>query len=197
MERVGSAIPALLRGVQEALGSGALAGLSLMLVRAFAGFVIRVKGASMRPTLAGGEMLFYTAFDVRFGKVRRGDVVLCRFPGRGLTCFVKRVVAVPGDTLYRLDGATHVVYERDGESVDEPLDAGTGYAMRRRRHDYEPCVLGEEEYFVAGDNRGNSHDSRDWRIGDGRNAVGPVRRGMIVGHVRAVVWPFNKIRSVR
>ena len=175
----------------------AVALLIVILVRTFVCFVIRVDGVSMNPTLANGEMLFYTAFDVRLGAINRGDVVICHYPNRGLTYFVKRVAAVPGDTVYRQDGVTHVQYERDGQTVDEALDEGTGYAARQRGFDYEPYVLGAKEYFVVGDNRGNSHDSRDWKNRNASKYVGPIRRGMIMGHVRAVVWPFGKMRIVR
>ena len=159
-------------------------------------FMIRVDGPSMSPTLKSGEMLFYTSFDGRFGAVTRGDVVICHYPNRGLTHFVKRVVAVPGDTVYCENGVTHVVYEQDGEPVDVALDAGTGYAMAQRGNDYAPYVLGEKEYFVVGDNRGNSHDSRDWNDDDDSQDVGPLKRRQIVGHVRGVVWPLNRIRAV-
>lgn len=159
-------------------------------------FMIRVDGSSMSPTLKSNEMLFYTSFDGRFGAVQRGEVVICHYPNRGLTHFVKRVVAVPGDTVYRENGVTHVVYTKDGEQVDIALDAGTRYALAQLGNDYAPYVLGEKEYFVVGDNRGDSHDSRDWNDDDDSKDVGPLKRSLIVGHVRSVVWPLDGIRAV-
>ena len=159
--------------------------------------VIKVDGHSMDTTLADGERLFVTVYDVRFGEVERGDVVICHYPNRGLTYFVKRVVAVPGDTVYRKNGVTHVVYERDGETVDEMLDelAARTYPFGSPS-DYEAYVLGADEYFVVGDNRYNSHDSRDWKDSNDSNDVGPISKGRIVGHVRNVIWPLNALRTV-
>ena len=128
-------------------------------------------------------------------------MVICHYPNRGRTYFVKRVVAVPGDTVYRENGVTHVVYETEnggGETVavDEPLDAEFVSVFYNPENDYEPYVLGEDEYFVVGDNRGNSHDSRDWNDSDPSKDVGPITKDMIVGRVRCVIWPLSEIRSV-
>ena len=168
--------------------------------------LIRVDGHSMDDTLADGERLFVTVTDVKFGDVHRDDVVICHYPNRynymlgfikTQTYFVKRVVGVPGDTIYRDKGVTHVVYEQDGQTVDEPLDEAVAmYYAYGSPDDYEAYTLGEDEYFVVGDNRYNSHDSRDWRDDDDSNDVGPISKGMIVGHVRQVIWPLNHWRAV-
>ena len=167
-------------------------------------FVIRmigVDGHSMDPTLADGERLFVTVADVKFGDVERGDVVICHYPNRGWTNFVKRVVAVPGDTVYRENGVTHVVYSVKTavgtEIYDEELDPSKGYILLGAGPDYEPYVLDEDEYFVVGDNRYNSHDSRDWNDTSPSNDVGPITKDMIVGHVRHVIWPLGSIREVK
>ena len=174
----------------------------VLLIQNFLFTLIRVDGNSMNDTLLDGERLFVTVADVKFGSgVDRGAVVICHYPNRGRTFFVKRVVAVPGDTVYRENGVTHVVYEAenaDGETVtvDEPLDAEFVSIFYNPENDYEPYVLGEDEYFVVGDNRGNSHDSRDWNDSDPSKDVGPITKDMIVGRVRFVIWPFDEIRSV-
>ena len=169
--------------------------------------IIRVDGHSMDTTLSDGERLFVNVAKLRFGTLDRNNVVICHYPGRGMTYFVKRCVALPGDTVYCENGVTHVVYEQDGQSIDEALDERFAlYFQYGSDHDYEPYVLGENEYFVVGDNRYNSHDSRDWNgpgvtDGDGNdgsstNNVGPISKGKIVGIVSKVIWPLNNIRSV-
>ena len=172
--------------------------------------LIKVDGESMMTTLYSGERLFVSVADVKFGKnISRGDVVICNYPGRVSkslflfdrpTYFVKRVVGVPGDVVWRENGVNYVQYETVDESgetvtVTEALDEGLwGFGAN-----YDPYTLQEDEYFVVGDNRSNSHDSRDWNgwDNDPSNDVGPITGDMIVGHVRAVIWPLNSIRSVK
>ena len=73
----------------------------------------------------------------------------------------------------------------------------TLYYINGSPDDYEPYTLGEDEYFAVGDNRYNSHDSRDWRDSDSSNDVGPITKSMVVGRVREVIWPLNHIRAAQ
>ena len=100
------------------------------------------------------------------------------------------MVAVAGDTVFRKDDVTYVTYGDTGDTV--ALDAE--YAARYSGDDYS-YVMQDGEYFVAGDNRGNSHDSRDWNDSDDSQDVGPIDESMIVGHVRCVIWPLSEIRG--
>lgn len=165
--------------------------------------VIRVDGDSMFSTLLNNERLFVTVLDVRLHGVERNDIVICHYPNRGNTNFVKRAVAVPGDRIYRENGVTHVEYDvtnADGsvETVDEMLDERMAqYFPVASSTDYERYTLGEDEYFVVGDNRYNSHDSRDWNDGDPSQDVGPITQDMLVGRVRKVIWPIAEIRDVK
>ena len=155
----------------------------------------------MLPTLQDGERLFVSVYDVRFGSADRNDVVICHYPNRGSTYFVKRVVGVPGDSIYRENGVTHVVYSVETSSGmeirDEALDPDVSLSPYRYEPDFEPYVLGEDEYFVVGDNRYGSHDSRDWNDADPSRDVGPITKDMITGRVRQVIWPPNSFRTVR
>ena len=155
--------------------------------------VIRVDGSSMASTLVSGERLFVTILDVKLNGVARGDVVICHYPGRGRTFFVKRLVGLPGDQVERVGSETFVTYtDENGKSVRESLGVYIDSSG-----DYGPYTLGENEFFVAGDNRYVSHDSRDWNDSDPSNDVGPISGGMIVGRARYVVWPLNKAREVK
>ena len=175
----------------------------VFVIRTFFFQIIRVDGISMQPTLLDKERLFVNVFDMRINGLERGDIVICHYPNRGRLNFVKRVVAIPGDQVYRKNSETHVVYEMmrdDGssETVDEILDVllpGQGHPYFASP-DYAPYTLDKDEYFVVGDNRYGSHDSRDWNDDDPSMDVGPISKDMILGNVCSVIWPLNNIRCV-
>jgi len=147
----------------------------------------RIKGSSMLPTLKNGQWALVWRLTYLFRRPQRFDVVICRFPGRRIKrlpflpqSFVKRVVGLPGETLEVIEGVLHV----DGKPVAEPfLDPARTRFFRSR----PPVTLGPDEYFVMGDNRDNSNDSR---------RVGPLKRRAIVGRVVCVLWPPRGIRMV-
>ena len=156
-----------------------------LVIRTFLFEPVRVDGHSMDDTLANGEIMFVTKPEYLAGDPQHGDVVICHYPERGNTNFVKRVIGVPGDTLMFVDN----VLLRNGEVVDEPYLTPSrnqnGFSML-------PITLGENEYFVCGDNRDNSHDCRNLTNG----IPEAITRDMIVGHVRYVVYPFSDARSI-
>lgn len=152
-------------------------------------FIVYMEGSSMMDTFADGDQLFVSTENA--GCANRGDVVLCTYPNRKDEQFIKRVVAIPGDVVYRKNGITHVVYnsiDEEGQDVtrDEPLDECIASTFFDLSDDYEPYVLSKDEFFVVGDNRYNSHDSRDWKDGDPSRDVGPIKGEMILGHVYLV-----------
>ena len=175
--------------------------LIVFVIRNFLFQIIRVDGDSMYDTLLNNERLFVTVLDVKLNGVERDDIVICHYPNRGNTNFVKRAVGVPGDTVYRENGVTHIVYETTDENgetqiVDEALDENYAqYFVNGSSSDYEAYTLGEDEYFVVGDNRYNSHDSRDWNDSDPSSDVGPITGDMLVGKVRCVLFPFSNFRT--
>ena len=187
---------------REWIISIAVALLVVFVIRTFLFQIIRVDGDSMNSTLLNNERLFVSVLDTKFDDIDRGDVVICYYPNRGRTNFVKRAVAVPGDQVYRENGVTHVLYETtdaDGNTqiVDEMLDERYAlYFLGGSSDDYAPYTLGENEYFVVGDNRYNSHASRDWNDAQPNRDVGPITDDMIVGRVRSVIWPLSSIRTV-
>ena len=152
-----------------------------LVIRAFVFELYKVDGSSMTNTLINGERMFCTKIDYLFSSPQRGDVVICHYPGRGNTAFVKRLVALPGDTVEIRDRKLYV----NDELVPDPEKMNS-----RPGFDYEKRTLGENEYFVMGDNRGNSHDSR-------YSEVGPLTRDQIIAHVRFVLFPFDKIRGIQ
>ena len=188
------------RSAREWIISAAAVLLAAAAVRSSLFTLVRVDGNSMSGTLQNGERMLVSVADVALNGVDRGDVVICRYPNRGWDSFVKRVVAVPGDAVYREYGVTHVVYaertDRGVEIYDTPLDPAyvlTGFSAA---DDYAPRLLGSGEYFVVGDNRYSSHDSRDWLDSDPSEDVGPISGDMIVGCVRQFIWPLSHFRTV-
>ena len=188
------------RSAREWIISAAAVLLAAAAVRSSLFTLVRVDGNSMSGTLQNGERMLVSVADVALNGVDRGDVVICRYPNRGWDSFVKRGVAVPGAAVYREYGVTHVVYaertDRGVEIYDTPLDPAyvlTGFSAA---DDYAPHLLGSGEYFVVGDNRYSSHDSRDWLDSDPSEDVGPISGDMIVGRVRQVIWPLSHFRTV-
>lgn len=165
------------------LGAAVIAAL---VIRTFLFEPIRVDGESMCDTLQDGEVMIVTKPEYLLGDPQFGDVIICKYPGRSEN-FVKRVMGVPGDVISII---SNMVY-RNGERLDEPYLTparnDNGFSMA-------PFELGEGEYFVMGDNRDNSHDSRNYY-----NYYTPsaITRDMIVGQVRWVVFPFNNIRGIQ
>lgn len=138
---------------------------------------VRVDGHSMEATLHNGEIMIVTKPEYLLGNPNRFDVVICHYPNRGNTTFVKRVVGLPGDTVEIKDGYLFV----NGDMYAED------YLVHRPNYNYPAYTVPEGKYFVLGDNRSNSNDS---------HLVGPLDRSMIVGHVRQVVFPFSGFRGI-
>lgn len=183
--------------LREWIVSIAVALLVVFVIRNFFFEIIRVDGDSMYDTLHDNERLYVSVLDVKLHGVERGDIVICHYPNRGGTNFVKRCVGTPGDQVYRENGVTHILYEEDGKTMDDTLDERYAlYFQYGSADDYEPYTLGENEYFVVGDNRYNSHDSRDWNDSLPLSDVGPITGDMIVGKVRQIIWPLSRFQPV-
>ena len=133
---------------------------------------VRVEGTSMLPRLGDQDRLFINKFVYHFAEIHRGDVVVFHYPRDPQKSYIKRVIAVPGDELRIDDGRTYI----NGRLLPEPY-------VPRRFHDtrsQDAMVIQPEQYFVMGDHRSISSDSRDF---------GPVPRDLIYGKAAFVYWP--------
>jgi signal peptidase I len=133
---------------------------------------VRVEGTSMLPRLGDQDRLFINKFVYHFAEIHRGDVVVFHYPRDPQKSYIKRVIAVPGDELRIDDGRTYI----NGRLLPEPY-------VPRRFHDsrsQDAMVIQADQYFVMGDHRSISSDSRDF---------GPVPRDLIYGKAAFVYWP--------
>jgi signal peptidase I len=142
-----------------------------------------VKGASMEPNFFDREYLIVNEISYRFSNPRRGDVIVFRYPRNPQEYFIKRVIGLPGEKIQIKDGNVYIynIDNPQGIILKEPyLPAGTKtYNLNK-----EVISLGNDEYFVLGDNRNSSKDSRSF---------GPVKRSFIIGRVLLRGWPFDRI----
>ena len=166
----------VLRGIVEWVAMLAAAVAVAFLLRTYIFSFYRVQGPSMQPTLYTGELLFVNKIGYRVGDIERFDVVVCHYPG-GDEYYVKRVIALPGDTV-RIDKGT--VYVND-EALSEE------YVVNHDTSSMAEVTVAEDSYMVFGDNRVDSMDSR---------SIGAIGRDAIVGRAVAVTWPLGKISTI-
>jgi signal peptidase I len=139
--------------------------------------VARVDGLSMAPTLEDHDRLIVNKLVYEIGEPRPGDIVMLYYPLNPEKMFVKRVIAREGDTVRIVDGRVYV--------NDVPLHDDYVPAEFRSHDDWGPQVIQQGYYFVMGDHRNNSSDSRHW---------GPVPKKYIVGKVKVRWWPLQDAR---
>ena len=158
-------------------------GLTWMIVT-FVGLCTRVSGQSMETTLQDGDNLIVDKISYRFHDPSRYDIIVFPYKYEENTFYIKRIIGLPGETVQVKDGYTYIngkkltsdIYGR--EVMDEP-----GIAE-------EPIKLGSDEYFVLGDNRNHSQDSRD-------PYVGVLKRSDLLGRAFIRIYPLNKFGAAR
>lgn len=182
-----------IHGLIETVEVLALALLMFLLVRSVAQNFV-VDGGSMEPTFHNGEMLIvnklaYKNFDLSwlpftekddwrpFGAPQAGDVVVFKFPQDQNRDFIKRVVAIPGQTVEVRGGKVYL----DGIQQNEP------YLDQAPTYDYGPVAVPEGQIFVLGDNRNNSYDSHSWGLLD---------QSLLIGRAEFRYWPLGRVGRI-
>ena len=142
-----------------------------------------VEGESMKPTLDSGDNLLVDKFSYLVSEPKRYDVVVFLYDRKADTHYIKRVIGLPGETVQIKDGCVYI----DGEKLsDDPIAT----AINNSGIAKEPVKLGDGEYFVLGDNRNESSDSR-------QADVGIVYKKQIEGKAWLRIWPFKSFGTVK
>lgn len=165
----------------EVLETVVIAVVAVVLIRSFIAQPFLVSGSSMEPSFHHGDYLLVDELTYNFRSPQRGEIVVFRDPTTNSSYFIKRVIGLPGEHI--LIDENGVAIGTDGEDLilieEYILDTRT-----LRRYEVE---LGSDEYFVMGDNRAFSFDSRNW---------GPLHEDAITGLVRLRLWPLNAVKAV-
>ena len=148
----------------------------------FVGSRVSVEGTSMYPTLKDKDQLVEDIFTYKFVRdPKRFEIVIFKLKNDPGTHYIKRVIGLPGETVQIVNSVIYI----NGEELKEDYGRGVYFLAGSAE---QPVTLGEDEYFVLGDNRNNSIDSR--------YAVGKVRRSQFTGRAVFRIWPFSGFGSV-
>ncbi|MCD8249257.1 MAG: signal peptidase I [Lachnospiraceae bacterium] len=157
--------------------------LATFLIIHFVGQRTYVSGSSMENTLSDGDNLIVDKLTYRFSDPKRFDIIVFPYRYEENTYFIKRIIGLPGETVQITDGKIYIDGEELIESYGREVIKNAGLAA-------EPVTLGENEYFVLGDNRNDSTDSRD-------PAVGLISRDDIIGRAWIRIWPLSRFGILR
>ncbi len=171
-----SLMPGLRVWIRDLVFSLAIAGIVIV----FLYQPVKVEGISMMPRLADQERVFINKFIYRFEPIHRGDVVVFRLPADPAKSYIKRVIGLPGEVVKLTRGEVFI----DGQALDEP------YILPEYRglQSYGPIRVPPGEFFVMGDRRNSSNDSRSW---------GTVSSGLVYGKAVFVYWPIDRLGILR
>ena len=166
--------------MRELLGMLVYVGIVLaitFLIITFVGQRTHVSGESMENTLDDGDQLIVDKLTYRFHDPERFDIIVFPFRYKDNTYYIKRIIGLPGETVQIVDGEIYINGEVLEESYGREVMQDAGLAA-------EPITLGDDEYFVLGDNRNYSSDSRD-------PSVALIHRKEIIGRAWLRIWPLD------
>lgn len=160
--------------------------ISLMIILPIRYFLIQpfyVKGASMEPNFYDHEYLIIDEISYRFSEPQRGDIVVFKYPRDPRQFFIKRIIGLPGEKIKIENGLVYVTVSGVTNTLtEEYLQSDT--ETRLPISGYSETILQDDEYFLLGDNRDQSLDSR---------IFGPVKGDYIIGRTWLRGWPFNRL----
>lgn len=154
------------------------------LINTYVGQRVQVDGASMEHTLQDKDSLILNKLSYHFSDPKRFDIVVFPNPGNEEEKYIKRVIGLPNETIQINEKGEILI---DGEVLEESFGAEV---IQDADTAANPILLGEDEYFVMGDNRNWSRDSRD-------PDVGPIHRDKILGKAFIRIWPLNTFKILK
>lgn len=152
------------------------------LIVTYVGQRTKVSGDSMQATLQDGDNLIVDKISYRFRDPKRFEIVVFPYRYAENTYYIKRIIGLPGETVQIIGGYVYI----DGEQLDEHYGLEV---MNNAGNATQPIKLGEDEYFVLGDNRNASADSRE-------SSVGVLHRNELIGRAWVRIWPLKSIGVV-
>jgi len=175
----------LFTGIWEVAEVVLIALITLFVIRTFIIQPFRVSGASMSPNFQDHDYLLVDEVTYRFRTPARGAVVIFRYPGDESSFFIKRVIGLPGEKVAIKSGEVAIT-EAGDDGKTFTLDESYLPSQSKTAGDVN-VTLAPDHYFVMGDNRGNSFDSRNW---------GPLDKKDIIGLVRLRLYPFSELGTI-
>ena len=166
--------------VWETIKYAVVAAVIIIPIRIFVAQPFIVSGTSMYPTYHNGEYLIVNEVVKYLGEYKRGDVVILRYPNDPSKYFIKRIIGLPSETVTIRDGVVSIT----SQTRTTPLVLDEPYVKNPKTTDNSSRTLDEDEYFVMGDNRAQSSDSRIW---------GPVPRRLMDGEALFRLFPLSRI----
>lgn len=149
-----------------------------VLLRSFIVDIFRIPSPSMVPTIQVEDRVVVTRFSYWFADPQRGDIIVFKYPLDTKVDYIKRLIGLPNETVEFRDNQLYI----NGEIVEEDYLPDNVYTS-----DFGPIVVPENCYFMCGDNRQNSRDSRSW---------GFVERDLLIGKSQFIYWPIDRIGGI-
>ena len=153
------------------------------LIVTFVGQRTEVSGSSMETTLSSGDQLIVDKISYLFRDPKRYDIVVFPYRYEENTYYIKRIIGLPGETVQIVDGMVYINGSPLNEHYGNEVIEDPGSAA-------EPITLGDDEYFVLGDNRNNSQDSR-------ASNVGLIHRDELLGRAWVRIWPLDQFGVIK
>lgn len=164
--------------IREIIEAVIIALVVTLLIRGFIVDIFRIPTPSMVPTIQVEDRVVVTRFSYWFNEPERGDVIVFKYPNDTKVDYIKRLIGLPGETVEFRDNQLYI----NGQLIDEPY-----LSEKTITNDFGPVEVPAGCYFMCGDNRQNSSDSRAW---------GFVERDLLIGKGQFIYWPLDRIGGI-